>query len=105
MVARDVVPSDAVVVDVVQHGHARFRRAVDVELGVVRLALLFVAGRGPGVVAPPGRHLGRGGDLLARRRPEPAVHVLRLEVGPVLAALEVAEAARRPDEGHVVWGG
>ena len=38
VVAGNVVPLDPVVVDVVQQAHARLHAAVDVELGVVRLA-------------------------------------------------------------------
>lgn len=43
MVASDVVPSDAVVVDVVEDAEAGLVGAVDVELGVVGLTLLLVA--------------------------------------------------------------
>lgn len=57
MVAGDVVPGDAVVVDVVQDAQAGLVGAVDVELGVVRLSGLLVARGRPGVVAPAGRHL------------------------------------------------
>lgn len=43
VVASDVVPSDAVVVDVVEDAEAGLVGAVDVELGVVGLTLLLVA--------------------------------------------------------------
>lgn len=104
VVARDVVPGDAVVVDVVQDGHAGLVGAVDVELGVVRLSDLLVAGLGPRVEGPAIRRLVRRRHLLAIRRPEPAVQGLGLEVTSVLAALEVAETPGRPDVRHVVCG-
>lgn len=52
VVAGDVVPRDTVVVYVVEYAEAGFAGAVDVELSVVGLALLLVAGLRPWVVAP-----------------------------------------------------
>ena len=107
MVAGDVVPLDAIVVDVVQQAHARLHAAVDVELGVVRLRYVFslelglVAGEGPGLVAPAGWGGVGGGHLHSGPGPKPAVDVCWLQVIPV-AALEVAEPARCPDIGQVV---
>lgn len=102
MVARDVVPSDAVVVDVVQDGHAGLVGAVDVILGVVRLSGLLVARLRPRVEGPAVRCLVGRCHLLAIRRPEPAVKGLGLEVTSVFAALEVAETSGRPDIWNVV---
>lgn len=52
VVAGHVVPRDAVVVHVVEDGQTRLGGAVDVELGVVGLALFLVPGLRPRVVAP-----------------------------------------------------
>ena len=93
VVAGDVVPGDAVVVDVVEDREAGLLGAVDVELGVVGLAGLLVTGLRPGVEAPSSGQLVRGGHLFTVRRPEPAVDRLGFQVTSVLAALEVAEAA------------
>ena len=43
MVARNVMPADAVVVDVVEDAQTRFVGAVDIEFGVVRLSDLLVS--------------------------------------------------------------
>lgn len=102
VVAPDVVPRDAVAVHVVQHAQARLLRTVDVGLGVVRLRHLLVPGLAPRAVRPAGRRPVGGRQLAARRRPEPTVHVLRLQVRPVLAALEVAQPPAGPYVGRVV---
>lgn len=61
VVAGDVVPRDTVIVDVVEDGEARLAGLVDVEFGVIRLALFLVTGGGPGVVVPAiGGLVGRG---------------------------------------------
>ena len=52
VVAGDVVPRDAVVVHVVEDAEAGLGGGVDVELGVVGLTQLLVAGLRPRVVAP-----------------------------------------------------
>lgn len=96
VIAPDVVPRDPVAVHVVEHAQARLDGAVDVELGVVRLRFLLVAALAPRHVRPTGRRLVGGRDLAARRRPEPSVHALRFQVGPVLAALEVAQPSAGP---------
>ena len=103
VVAGNVVPGDAVVVDVVEDREAGLVRAVDVELGVIGLTGLLVAGLRPWVEVETLRGLVGRGHLLAVRGPEPAVDGLGLQVATVLTALEVAEAAGRPDVGHVVW--
>lgn len=102
MVARDVVPGDAVVVNVVQDGQAGLVGAVDVVFGIVRLSDLLVAGLRPRIEAPTVRRLVGGCHLLAIRRPEPAVQGFRLEVTSILAALEVTETPGRPDVRNVV---
>ena len=99
VVAADVVPLEPVLVHVVEHAEARLRRLVDVELGVVRLRLLEVAGRAPRLVRPAGRRAVGGRELDARAGPEPAVDDERLQVVAV-AALEVAQAPARPDVGQ-----
>jgi len=102
VVTRDVVPGDAVVVNIVQDGHAGFVGAVDVILGIVWLLELLMARLRPRIEAPTVRHLVGGCHLLAIRRPEPAVQGLGLEVASVFAALEVAETSGRPDVRNVV---
>jgi hypothetical protein len=91
VVAGDVVPLEAVVVEVVEDGKARLVVALG-GLTVVGLRLVEAAGAGP--VA--GVALAGGADLGARAGPEPSVHVGGLQVGTV-AAIEVALAARGPD--------
>ena len=91
MVAGDVVPLEAVVVEVVEDGKAGLVVALG-GLTVVGLRLVEAAGAGP--VA--GVALAGGADLGAGAGPEPSVHVGGLQVGTV-AAVEVALAARGPD--------
>lgn len=102
VIAGDVVPGDAIVVNVVEDGQAGFGGLVDVEFSVVGLRDFLVSCLGPGVEAPLGRNFVGGRHLGAVRRPEPAKDRLGHEVGSVLAALEVAEATRCPDVWHVV---
>lgn len=52
VVAGHVVPCDTVIVHVVEDAEAGLGSTVDVELSVVRLALLLVASLRPWVVAP-----------------------------------------------------
>ena len=69
VVTGDIVPLDAVIVDVVKDSHAGLHGPVNVELGVVGLGhvvgdeLSLVAGVGPGLVAPA-RRGGVGGSHL-----------------------------------------
>lgn len=51
MVARDVMPSDAVIVDVVEDTHAGFVSSVDVKFSVIWLPDFLVSRRAPRVVA------------------------------------------------------
>ena len=90
MVAGDVVPGDAVVVDIIQHGQTRFRRLVDVEFGVIRLRHLFMPGLTPRIVRPTRNGTIGRVEFTSRRRPEPSVQTLRLEIRPSFATFEVA---------------
>jgi len=99
VVAGDVVPLDAVFVQVVENSKTAFRRTVDGELGVVGLGLLVVAGVGPRAVGPvlDGVCAVGGGDLGVGGRPEPAEDVNGLQVLPLVATGEVAETSGCPD--------
>ena len=59
VVAGDVVPADAVVVDAVQQAEAGLRGLVDGELGVIRLRLLEVTGLRPRLLRPACRCSGK----------------------------------------------
>lgn len=102
VVTRDVVPSDAVIVHVVQDSQARLGSAVDVVLGIVRLPGLLVASLRPRVERPACRCLVGGCHFLAICRPEPAVQRLGLEITTVLATLKVAETSGCPDVWNIV---
>lgn len=103
VVAGDVVPRDAVVVDVVEDRQARLAGLVDVELRVVGLALFLVAGGGPRVVVPAVGGLVGWRHLFAVRGPEPSVDALGLEILAVFAALEVAQSSGCPDVWDIVY--
>lgn len=96
--AGDVVPLDAVVVEIVQNGQTRFVVALG-RLTIVRLRLAISAGVAPVAGVP----LGRRTDFGARARPEPAILVRWLQIG-ALASSEIALAARCPDESHISTG-
>lgn len=96
------MPSNTIVVDVVQDGQTRFGRLIDVELGVIGLRDLLVSGLAPWVVAPSLWNSVGGLDLFAGRRPEPSEDILGLQIGSALAALEVAQTTGRPDVWHIV---
>ena len=102
MVTRNVVPGDAIVVNVVQDGQAGFVGTIDVIFGIIRLPDLLVAGLRPWIETPTIRHLVGGCHLLAIRRPEPTIQRLGLEIASILAALEVTETSRRPDVRNIV---
>jgi len=102
VIATDVVPRDTIAVHVVQHAQARLHRSVDVELCVVRLRYLLVTALAPRSVRPAFRCLVGGRYLAPGGRPEPSVHVLRLQVRTVLAALEVAKPTAGPDIRSIV---
>lgn len=104
MVTADVVPYDAVLVDVVKDAQAGFGRLVDLKLGVVRLSPFEVAGRAPWLVRPASWLLVSAGQLDSGTGPEPAVDDERLEICAVIAALEVAETAAGPDVRQLLYG-
>jgi len=115
VVAGDVVPFDTVLVQVVQDSKAGLRGLVDVELGIVGLWCLGVAGLRPGHEGPARGLFVGGRDLLVRGGPEPAVEVDGVEVSPGRAAVKVTQASRGPDVcdvavfneflHHLVFGG
>jgi len=107
VVAGDIVPDDAVLVDVVQDAHAGLDGLVDVEFGVVGLGnvmafkLSLVTSVRPGLVSPARGVLVSGGHFDAGAGPEPSVDAGGLEILAV-AALEVAETAASPDVGKIL---
>lgn len=103
VVAGDVVPLDAILVDVVEDAHARLGGLVDVELGVVGLRSSGVTLVAPGLVPPAGGSAVGVGHLGVGVGPEPSLNVDGLQVFTLGAAREVTEAARRPDVGDVAW--
>jgi len=114
VIAGDVVPLDAVLVQVIEDSQARLGGLVDVELGVVGLRSACVSLVTPWLVRPAwwggvgGRHLGVGVG------PEPSEDTDGLQVSTFLTGREVTEAAGGPDvaevtladevEDHVVLG-
>jgi len=104
VVAGNVVPLDAILVQVVEDSHAGLGGPVDVELGVVGLRASSVSLVAPWLVAPAwrggvgGRHLGVGVG------PEPPEDIDGLEVSTFLAGGEVTEAAGGPDVAEVTLG-
>lgn len=102
VVTRDVMPGDAIIIHVVQDGHAGLGGAVDVVLCIVRLPDLLVAGLRPWIEGPAYRCLVGGWHFLAIRRPEPAIEGLGLKITSIFAALEVAETSGCPDIWNIV---
>lgn len=90
--ASDIVPVNAIVVEVVQHGQTVLVGAALLQLTVIGLRFADAAASRPVVlVAIVGRR-----ELLQLGGPEPAVDGDRLQIWAV-AALEVADAAAGPD--------
>jgi len=91
VVACDIVPLDAVLVDVVEDAHARLASLVDIELSVVGLGASSVSIGAPGLAGPSWwggvgeRHLG------VCTRPEPALHTDGLQVLALVTTSEVAQ--------------
>lgn len=102
MVAADIVPLDAVLVDIVEDAQARFFGLVNFEFGVVWLRSLEVASGAPRLVAPTGGSLVGFGQFDAGAGPEPSVDQDWLQV-LAIAALEIAEATTRPDVGKFLY--
>ena len=94
MVAGNVVPRDAVIVEVIEDGNASLVGPGFPELSVVGLGLLVSSGPGP--VASPAEGGVGGGNSSGGPGPEPPVDNGGLEVGPV-AAVEVTLAPRSPN--------
>lgn len=97
------MPRDAVVVYIVQDRQAGLRCSIDVELCIVWLAGLLVAGLGPGVEAVASGHPVSGRHLAPVGRPEPSVDVLRFKITSVFTTFEVTKSARCPNVWDVVW--
>lgn len=90
--ARHIVPVDAIVVEVVQHGQAVLVGAALLQFAIVRLRFADAAVGGPIVLVA----IVGGRQLLQLGGPEPAVDGHRLQIRTI-ASLEVADAAARPD--------
>ena len=99
VVAANVVPFNAVLVDVVEDAETGLSRLVDLEFGVVRLRSFEVTSGTPRLVAPSFRVGVGGGQFHARTGPEPSVDGQRLQIIAV-ASLEVAQTAAGPDVGQ-----
>lgn len=93
MIAGNVVPSNAVIVDVVEDREARFTGSVDIEFGVVRLTLFLVSSGRPWVVVPSSWSLVGRCHLFPVRGPEPTEQVFGFQVCPVFATFEIANSA------------
>jgi len=100
VIAGNIVPQGAILVDVVEDSQAGFGRVVDGELCVVGLRGFEVTGVAPRLFDPAwwGR-VGRR-QLDVGSGPEPAEDLQRFQVFARLAALEVAHAAASPDVGQ-----
>lgn len=98
VMAGDVVPLDAIVIEVIQNGEATLVIALR-RLAIIGLGLIVATGLRPiASVALRG-----GSNFATRSRPEPAVLVWWLQIGPV-AACKVALATRGPDVAHIAAG-
>lgn len=102
MIASDIVPCNAVVVDVIKDRKTGFVGSVDVEFGVVRLRLFLVSGLGPRVVAEPVRSPVCGRHLFSVCGPEPSEYFLGFEILTVFASFEIAQATRGPDVRYII---
>jgi len=92
VVTGDVVPFDAVVVDVLEHREAALPTVIDGLLRVVRLGPLVVASPRPGASRPARVvRVGRK-NLGVSSGPEPAVDVDRFEIFARLARVEVTQS-------------
>lgn len=90
--AGDVVPMDAIIVEIVQNGQTIFVGASLLQFTVVRLWLADATVCGPIVLVA----IGGRSELLKFGRPEPTVHVDRLQIGS-FASLEVTDATAGPN--------
>lgn len=101
MVARHVMPGNAIIVHIIKNCKAGFICSIDIELCIVWLANLFVPSLTPGIEAKTIGNLAGRGHLLACGWPKPAIDVLRLQVTTILTTLEVTEATTGPDVGNI----
>lgn len=98
VMAGDVVPLDAIVIEVIQNGEATLVIALR-RLAIIGLGLIVATGLRPiASVALRG-----GSNFATRSRPEPTVLVWWLQIGPV-AASKVALATRGPNVAHIAAG-
>ena len=74
VVAANVVPLDAILVDVVEDAKAGLGCLVDFKLGVVWLSFLKVTSSAPWLVSPAGGFLISAGQFDSRTGPEPSVN-------------------------------
>uniref|UniRef100_A0A8D8ZYW0 Uncharacterized protein n=1 Tax=Cacopsylla melanoneura TaxID=428564 RepID=A0A8D8ZYW0_9HEMI len=102
MIASNIVPSNTVLVNVVEHRHTGFVGLVDVILSVVWLRNFLVSRLRPGVVSPALWNLVGWGHLCSGGRPEPSKDALGLQISSVLATFEVTETSTGPDVWNVV---
>ena len=107
VVAGDIMPLHTVIINIIKKTIASLSGTIDVKLCIVRLGhilafkLCLVTCEGPGLVAPAWWSGVGWSHLHSRPRPEPSIHICRLEVFPV-TSLEVAQATRGPNIGKVV---
>lgn len=97
MVAGDIVPDNAVFVDIIQNTHAGFWGLVDTEFCIVRLGCTCVSRLAPGLITPSIGRLVGVGHLGVGVRPEPTFDIERLQVLSLIASSEVTQAARGPN--------
>jgi len=97
VVAGDIVPFDAILVDVVEDTHARLAGLVNIELCVVGLGASGVSLAAPWLGSPSRRGGVGVGHLGVGTRPEPTLHLDGLQVLALVTPSEVAQTTRRPD--------
>lgn len=98
MMARNVVPVNAIVVEVVQHGQAVLVGTALLQFAIVWLRLANAAICRPIVLVA----IVGGRKFLQFSGPEPAVDGNRLQIGTI-AALEVTNAAGGPNVLDLLW--
>lgn len=103
MIARDIMPSDAIIVDVIKHAHAGFVSTVDVKLGIIRLTDFLVSRRAPRVVSKAIRNLVSRSHLPASCWPKPSKDALGLQIPSPLASLKIAKPSTRPNIRYIIY--
>ena len=89
VIATDIVPLDAVLVDIVENAQARFFGLVNFKFGVVRLSSFEMTSCAPRLISPTGWCLVGFGQFDAGTGPEPSVDQYRLQVFTI-ASFEIA---------------